>query len=667
MQKLSIFLLFFMLMLQNATAQSLSLTPELLWSVGRISLHSVSPDGKTLIYSVNRPNVTTNKMVQTFYTLDVASKQHKLLGEGLDGVKFHPNGKTINYLQDGKLMQMNADGSDSKPIVTMDIEDFTYSPKGNYIAFYRKVRYGSTPAQANSDLPLNTAKVATGLFYRHWKSWDDHHRNNVHIANFQNSAIQEPVNIMQGEPYDAPTMPFGGIEQITWSPQERFVLYTCRKQQGTNESQSTNTDIYVYDVDMKKTMNASEGMPGYDIDPVYSPDGKYLIWTSMERAGYEADRTRIMMVEVATSQRTELTAGWDYEANQPRWAKDGKSIYFLSSKDFTYQIFNIDIATRKIRQITEGTHDFGHFEVAGDMLVGTRHSMSAPDEIYSIHPQTGAMTRLTEVTAQPWNDIKKGEVQRKTVRTTDGKDLNVWVVLPPNFDATKKYPAILYCQGGPQSALSQFFSYRWNLQLMAAQGYVVIAPCRRGMPGSGQAWNDAIMNDWGGKPMQDYLDATDAMAAEPYVDKTRMAAVGASYGGYSVYWLAGNHQRRFKAFISHCGLFNLESFYGTTEEVWFPNNDLGGSYWQNPLPKSYTKDSPHRYIQNWDTPILVIHNELDFRVPFGEGMQAFQAAQLKGIPSRFLSFPDEGHWMSKPQNSLLWQREFFGWLQQHVK
>jgi dipeptidyl aminopeptidase/acylaminoacyl peptidase len=423
--------------------------------------------------------------------------------------------------------------------------------------------------------------------------------------------------------------------------------------------------LYGFDVSTGQTTNFTADLPGYDMDPVFSPDGQYMAWSSMERAGYEADRTRLMVLDMQTRKRVELTKDWDYEANAPQWAPDGKSLYFLSSTNFTYQLYQITVADKKIRAITEGQHDYTAFKVAGNELIATRTAMDQPAELYAVNAQSGQARQLSKATEPIWKNIAKGKVERRKVKTVDGKDMNVWMVFPPGFDATKRYPAILVCQGGPQSAFSQGFSYRWNLQLMAANDYVVIAPCRRGMPGSGQAWCDAIQGDWGGKPMQDLLSATDYAAKEPGVDGSRIAAAGASFGGFSVYWLAGNHNKRFKAFIAHCGIFNLESFYTETEEVWFVNHDFEGSFWKNPKPKNY-KASPHLFVQNWDTPILVVHNELDFRIPVTEGMQAFQAAQLRGIPSKFLYFPDEGHWMSKPQNSILWQRTFFGFLKEHL-
>lgn len=652
-------------------AQQQTLTPELLWTIGRVGLDDISADGKYAVYGVQRYDVTANKGTRVLYLLDIKSGVSRAItdpDETSSDAQFRPDGKKIGYLRGGKLYEVTVEGNSmTGPISTLEINGFRYAPNGKSVLYAGDVKLDQNIADRYPDLPKASGRISEGLLYRHWKSWRDSKYSNVFYANYSNGQVTgNPVNIQGGERFDSPLTPDGSMEQITWSPDSRWILYTCRKLNGTEEAKSTNSDIYAYEMASGKTLNFTQLNPGYDRDPVFSPDGNYLLWSSMATPGYEADRARLMLLDLRTQQTEELSAAWGYEMNHPVWSADGKTIYFLSSENFTYQIYEMKLADRKVRRITEGQHDYTNLKIAGNELVATRVAMNAPAEIYAVNPATGNVRQLTTVTDDPWKKITKSKVERRTVKTFDGKDMNVWVVLPPDFDPAKKYPALVYCQGGPQSPLSQSFSYRWNLSLMAAQGYVVVAPCRRGMPGSGQAWNDAITGKWG-DAMKDYLSATDAIAKEPFVDASRIGAVGASFGGYAVYWLAGNHQKRFKAFISHCGLFNLESFYGTTEEVWFPNHDFEGAYWQSPVPKMYQTDSPHRYAQNWDTPILVIHNELDFRVPFSEGMQAFQAAQLRGVPSRFLSFPDEGHWMSKPQNSLLWQREFFGWLETYLK
>lgn len=652
-------------------AQNQLLSPELLWKIGRVGLDAVSPDGKTAVYGVVKYDMSSNKGTRALYLVNVQSGETRLLTDPEKSsfdAEFHPDGKKIGFLRDGKLHEISIEGpGEAVKVSDLEINGFHYAPNGKHVLFAQDVKLDKNLQEENPDLPKSSGRASDGLFYRHWKSWHDYAYSNVFFVDYSNGKFtSEPVNIQGNERFDSPLTPDGGMEQISWSPDSRWIVYTCRKLNGTAEAKSTNSDLYAYEVASGKTLNFTADLQGYDRDPVWSPDGRYLLWTSLERAGYEADRPRLMMLDIQTQQRQELSAGWTYEMNSPVWSADSKTVYFLSSENFTYQVYQITLADKKIRRITDGVHDYTALKGTGTDLVATRTSMTSPPEVYAVNVRTAAARRLSFATEEVWGKLALPKVERRTVKTFDGKDMNVWLVLPPNFDPAKKYPALVYAQGGPQSALSQFFSFRWNFTLMASQGYVVVAPCRRGMPGSGQAWNDAITGKWG-DAMKDYLSATDAAAKEPFVDAGRMGAIGASFGGYAVYWLAGNHNKRFKAFISHCGLFNLESFYGTTEEVWFPNYDFEGAYWQRPVPKMYQNDSPHRYVQNWDTPILVIHNELDFRVPFGEGMQAFQAAQLRGVPSRFLSFPDEGHWMSKPQNSLLWQREFYSWLDKWLK
>ena len=403
------------------------------------------------------------------------------------------------------------------------------------------------------------------------------------------------------------------------------------------------------------------------MNPVWSPDGRYIAWNSMATPGFESDRNRILVYDLQTGGFVEITEGMDLSFGHVAWSSDGKTIYASGGVEATYQLFAIDVKSRKMRQITEGVHNYSDPAVAGNMLVASRVSMSAPAELYRVNEKNGNAEQLTFTNKVFLESVKMGDVEKRWITTTDGKKMLTWVIYPPFFDKNKSYPALLYCQGGPQSAVSQFWSYRWNFQMMASNGYIVIAPNRRGLPSFGQEWNDEISGDWGGQAMQDLLSAVDEVSAEPYVDQTRLGAVGASFGGYSVYWLAGNHDKRFKAFISHCGLFNLESWYATTEEMFFANHDLGGPYWQSQRPETYLKDSPHLYVDRWDTPILVIHGENDYRVPISEGMQAFNAAQLRGIPSRFLYFPDEGHWVLGPQNGMMWQRVFSEWLDKWLK
>lgn len=669
--------------LQSVFAQEV-FTPELLWKFGRVSAPVVSPDGKSVVYEVRYFNVEANKGNTDLYVIPVSGGTPRRLTD-LSGTesnaRWRPDGKKIGFLSSesgsSQLWEINPDGSGLKQVSKLegDLTGFNYSPKGSFIYFTKEVQIGKTVQDLYPDLPKANARIIDGLMYKHWDTWEDGAHSHVFFAKYADgNLIGNPTDIMPGEPYDAPMMPFGGEEQLNWSPDEKIIAYTSKKLSGTAYATSTNSEIYLYYLDNGKTENISTGMPGYDVEPRFSPDGSSLAWLSMERPGFEADRNRIFHLDFNSGIRQELTEGFDQSASSLTWSADGKTLYFESATQATVQLYALQPDIKKgskIRQITTGLNDYTAFDLAEDgkntYLIGTRVNMSTPAELYRVDAKNGAQAQLTFTNKELLGKVKAGEVKKRMVKTTDGMDMLTWVIYPPDFDPSKKYPTLLYCQGGPQSVISQNFSYRWNFQLMAANGYIVVAPNRRGLPSFGQAWNDQISGDWGGQAMKDYLSAIDDVSKESYVDRDKLGAVGASYGGYSVYWLAGNHNKRFKSFISHCGVFNLESMYGTTEEMFFVNHDLEGSYWKTPRPKSYEQFSPHKFVKNWDTPILVIHNEKDFRVPLSEGMQAFSAAQLQGIPSRFLYFENEGHWVTRPQNSILWQRVFFDWLDRTLK
>lgn len=670
--------LFLLLLGSKLSAQTKApgrLSPEKLWELGRISLCDVSPDGSTAIYSLAQYNLDANAGSSDLYAIrtdgssgGVATQITRLEGRESDA-QFHPGGRRIGFLHKGRLWEAAVDGSDARQLLDLPIGGFKYSPDGSKLLFVQDVPYDKTLPDRHPDLKKSNGQVFDGLMYRHWNEWEDGSYSNIFVVSYQDGSLTgEPVNIM-GEPYDAPTKPHGGMEQIAWNPAGTLIAYTCKREKGTAAAISTNTDIYLYDLLSKKTTNFSAGMDGYDMNPAFSPDGRYLAWESMATPGYETDRHRIFIYDFKTKNKWEATEGFDQNAVGPVWSADGSRLYFQSAVEGTEQLFYLELkkSGRPPMQVSFGQFNYGPFVVRADRLVSLRCSMTEPHELFSLPLDAGRDIQLTYVNREVLKGLKSAKVEKRVVKTSDGKDMLTWVIYPPDFDPTRRYPTLLYCQGGPQSTVSQFWSYRWNFQLMAANDYIVVAPNRRGLPSFGQEWNDQIAGDWGGQAMQDLLSAIDDVAKEPYIDKEKLGAVGASFGGYSVYWLAGNHNKRFKAFISHCGLFNLESWYGTTEELFFANHDLGGAYWQPELPETWRLDSPHRYVQNWDTPLLVIHGGKDFRVPESEGMQAFQAAQLRGIPSRFLYFPDEGHWVSTPQNSLLWQREYFGWLDKWLK
>ncbi len=649
------------------------MTPELLWQLGRVGLNDVSPDGKTVVYSVRYYDVEGNTGSSDLYAIstdgsDTGNAVRLTSMEGSEGdAQFRPDGNKIGFLHKGNLWEMKPDGSEARQVSNIIMNGFHYSPDGKKILFIADVKYDKTTQDRHPDLKKADAKVIDGLMYRHWDEWEDGLYSNIFIVDYLKGELRsEPKNIM-GEPHDSPLKPFGGMEQIAWSPDGNTIAYTCKKIRGKDYSVSTNSDIYLYNILSSETTNLTQGMEGYDLNPAFSPNGQFLAWESQEEAGYESDRHRIFIYDFITKRKQEATAGLDQNASSPAW-KGNDRIYFESAINGTYQLCYLDAARgNEIEQVSSGTFNHGPFIMGKNSIISRRCSMSEPHELVALPFETGRSTQLTYTNKNSLRETEMGKVEKRMIKTTDGKDMLTWIIYPPGFDSRKEYPTLLYCQGGPQSTVSQFWSYRWNFQMMAANGYIVVAPNRRGLPSFGQEWNDQIAGDWGGQAMNDLLSAIDEMAEEPYVDKDNLGAVGASFGGYSVYWLAGNHEGRFKSFISHDGLFNLESWYGTTEEMFFANHDLGGPYWQNDLPETWKLDSPHKYVQNWDTPIMVIQGGKDFRVPESEGVQAFQAAQLRGIPSKFLYFPEEGHWVTSPQNSILWQREFFGWLDQWLK
>lgn len=660
-------------------------TPELLWKLGRVSEVQESPDAKTILYGVTWYNLAENKGNRDLYTMPVGGGDPKritsLKGSESNGL-FRPDGKKIAFLsaESGSMQiwEMDSNGSNLIQISNTDgdITGFSYSPDMKHILYTQRVKLDKTPNDIYPDLPKANARIEDDLMYRHWDSWSDYSYSHIFIGTYPIGANQTGSDkrmkpgkdIMVGQRFESPMAPWGGMEQICWSPNSNKIAYTCKKLVGLEYSKSTNSEIYVYDLLSGTETNISKGIMGYDQDPVFSPDGKKIVWRSMARDGFEADKDRIMIYDFLTEKYEDYSSTFDQISNNFKWTKDSKNLYFLSSIHGTVQIYTLNLATRDIKKLSNGPWDFLSIELAGNDIIATKQSMISPTEIYRMDA-SGKDTQLSFVNKEILKDVKSAKVEERWLTTTDNKKMLVWVIYPPDFSPDKKYPTLLFCEGGPQSMVSQFFSYRWNFQMMAANDYIVVAPNRRGLPGFGQEWNDQISGDYGGQNMKDYLTAIDEMAKEPFVDKDRLGAVGASYGGYSVLWLAGHHEKRFKAFISHCGMFNLEDQYLTTEEMWFVNWDLGGPYWEKGNAKvdhSYA-NSPHKFVDKWDTPIMIIEGENDFRIPYTQGMAAYNAAKLRGIPARYLHFPEESHWVLKPQNSILWQREFFRWLDEYLK
>lgn len=653
------------------------LTPEALWSFGRMGEVSLSPDQQQILLGISYYDIEKNRSYRDLYTLPAAGgdmSEVTRTGENEYNAVWRPDGKKIGYLSarsgSMQMWEIYPDGTGRRQISEVDggITGFIYSPDMTRVAFTKEVKVTPNVQDRYPDLPKADARIIDDLMYRHWDQWIDTY-SHVFIADYKNGQLENVVDIMEGEPWESPVRPFGGMEQIAWSPDGQILVYTCRKKVGVEYTLSTNSDLYAYQLATGQTTNLTEGMMGYDMNPVFSPDGRSLAWESMERDGYEADKNRLFLLDLETGNQEYLTADFDQNVGALSWTDDGQSIYFISDWHATDEIYRLDLIDKQITQITEGIHDYASVIPAEEILIGVRHSMSKPDEIYRVDPETGEAEEISFVNKELLDQIEMGQVSYRWVTTTDNKQMKVWVIYPPGFDPDKQYPALLYCQGGPQGTVSQFWSYRWNFQIMAAHDYIIVAPNRRGLPGFGQEWLEQISGDYGGQNMRDYLSAIDSLAQEPYIDANRLGAVGASYGGFSVYWLAGHHQNRFKAFIAHDGMFNFESEYLETEEMWFPNWDLGGPFWDfdNAVAQRSFQTSPHRFVQNWDTPILVIHGQKDYRVPVGQGIQAFNAAKLLGVPARFLYFPEENHWVLSPQNGILWQRVFFDWLDNYLK
>ena len=682
------------------------MTPEALWAMGRIGGAAASPDGKTVAYQVGYYSVKQNKSHQMLYTQTADGKQQTVLttsAKSETDPAWIEGGKRIAFLTDGQLWSMAPDGTDRRQLTKsdIDIEGFKFSPDGKKVILIKSLPYHESIKKNPEDLPLATGRLVTDLNYRHW----DHYVESIphpFVANVTEQGVDEGVDMLKDEPYECPMAPFGGVEQLNWSPDSKFVAYTCRKKTGVNYAVSTDSDIYLYDIatgntrnickpadykpvdfDPTKTMKTQainhqkeDLNMGYDVNPKFSPDGRYIAWQSMARDGYESDRNRLCVYTLADGTKNYVTETFDSNVDDFCWANDSHTLYFIGVWHACENLYQTNLRG-EVKQLTDDWADFGSVQLLnnGNKLLASRHSFQQGDELYVVTPGKDAKkTKVQQLTFENklfYDKLAFGKVQERWVKTTDGKEMLYWVILPPHFDENKKYPTLLFCEGGPQSPVSQFWSYRWNMQIMAANDYVVIAPNRRGLPGFGSEWNEQVSGHWTGQCMDDYLTAIDDAANNlPFVDKDKLGCVGASFGGFSVYYLAGHHNKRFKAFIAHDGAFNLESMYTDTEEAWFSNWEYEDAYWNrdqtNNAKRTY-ENSPHRFVDKWDTPILCIHGEKDYRINANQGFGAFNAARMRGIPAELLIFPDENHWVLKPQNGVLWQRTFFGWLDRWLK
>lgn len=682
------------------------LTPELLWSMGRIGSTVLSPDKTNILYTVTTYNISENRGYSAIYILNSETKETKKLtvntSKSESDANFIENGRKIVFLSaddngTSQLWMMNTDGSNRKCISSekTDVNGYLFSPDEKHVVLIHDVPTETSIIKNDDDLPKATGMVINELMYKHW---DRYVRSVPHpfIANFDGSQITNARDILDGQPYESPMCPFGGIEEFAWSPDSKSLAYVMRKKTGRDYAISTDSDIFLYNLETGKTknlckpenykspvVNATSSLKhqiqynenedynlGYDDKPKFSPNGKYIAWTSMKHDGYESDRTRLCVFEFSTGSKTYVTETFDSGVNDFVWDDNSKELYFSGVWHGKTNLYKTNLKG-EVSKITDEVCDYTLVDVdsSQNKLLTKKQSMSMADDIFFVDIKKGTSYQLTNINESIYNKLTFGEVKERWVKTVDGKQELCWVIYPPHFDKNKKYPTLLFCEGGPQSPVSQFWSYRWNFQIMAANGYIIIAPNRRGLPGFGYEWLTQISGDYTGLCMKDYLSAIDDICKEPYVDKDRLGCVGASFGGYSVYWLAGNHDKRFKCFIAHDGIFNTQQQYLETEEMWFPNWDMGSAPWVKPggeMQKVYS-ESPHLFVDKWDTPILCIHGQKDFRIEYTQAESAFNAARLRGIPAQLLLFPDENHWVLKPQNAILWQRTFFRWLDKWLK
>lgn len=689
---------------QDIRIEKRRMTPEALWAMGRIGSVAPSPDGNKIAYVVTYYSVAQNKSNTELFVMNADGTS----GKQITHSSWHENqpvwikgGTKLAYLSNesgsSQVWEMNPDGTDRHQLTAYekDIEGFSFSPDEKKLLFISQVKTVPSTKDKYPDLDKASGIIVTDLMYKHWDEWVTT-APHPFVADFNGSTISNITDILADEPYESPMKPWGGIEQLAWSPDSKEVAYTCRKKTGLEYTISTNSDIYIYDLASKQTRNITEENKGYDTNPQYSPDGRYIAWQSMERDGYEADWNRLFVMDLQTGEKQFVSQQFPSNVDAFLWNNDSKSIYFLGVWHGESHIYNLDLTNgNQLRSVTNGMYDYGSMALCGNKLITTRHSMREADEIYAvegldskplplciIRPDVYTacnsntvedslfpVKQLTHENQHIYNQLDLGNVEGRWMKTTDGKQMLTWVIYPPQFDPNKKYPTLLFCEGGPQSPVSQFWSYRWNFQIMAANDYIIVAPNRRGLPGFGIEWNEAVSGDYGGQCMKDYFTAIDEMCKEAYVDKDRLGCVGASFGGFSVYWLAGHHNKRFKAFIAHDGIFNMEMQYLETEEKWFANWDMGGAYWEkdNATAQRTFANSPHKFVDKWDTPILCIHGEKDYRILANQAMAAFDAAKLRGVPAELLIYPDENHWVLKPQNGVLWQRVFFEWLDKWLK
>ena len=669
-------------------------TPEVMWKMSRAAASSLSPDGHTLLYQQTDYNVAENRGVTTLWVEDLASKAVTRLTDFTSNSlapRWSADGGKIYFLSDRsgsmQVWEMSPTGGNVRQLSDLKggIEGFGISPRGDKAWYVQRVQAADRrSADIHKDMDKSQARIYDDLMARHWDYWDEGEYLHLFVGDFGAEGLKPGTDIIGAEAaWDTPLAPYFDMAEIAWNNAGTMLAYTCKPLTGTAYAVSTDSDIFVYDVASGQTQNickptnfntgeliesSRDNLPGYDKYPVWSPDDRMIAFLSQRRAGNESDKSRLFLYDCSTAEMRDLTEAFDYNAQNVVWEGNDR-VWFIAPIEGTYQICRVAATDGEVEVLTKGDHSLTAFTTGGGRMVAERSTISSATEFFEVNTSDGSLTQISAINDAIYKNIRMGEVQKRWVRTTDGKQMLTWVILPPDFDPAQKYPTLLYCEGGPQSVVANGWSYRWNFQLMAAQGYVVVAPNRRGVPSFGQEWLDQISGDYSGQNIRDYLSAIDDVAREPWADEERMGCVGASYGGYSVYFLAGCHKKRFKAFIAHCGIFDFDSMYGETEELWFVNNDYGGPYWDrdNATAQRSYANSPHKFVEKWDTPILIFTGEKDFRIPYTQSLEAFTAARVRDIPARLVEFRDEAHQVFKPQNSMVWNREFFGWLDRYVK
>ncbi|MBR3488465.1 MAG: S9 family peptidase [Bacteroidales bacterium] len=664
----------------SVTVQDGRFTPELMWKLGKMGEYALSPDGSKIAYTTTFYDMAQNKGNAEIYLIPTDGKSEAMRLTNTSQSEFNPvwlNASTLLFARGNDICSIDIDSKAEKVLGTIEsgLEGFKVSPDGTQILFISDlpVRRPDDINKLYTGLDQTTGRINEDLMYRHWDNWVDEYPH-IFLASLQNGKVdvEKALDVIGNNAFECPMRPWGGVEQFNFSPDGKHIAYTCRKKTGKEYSLSTNSDIYVYTIATGETVNLSEGIMGYDQNPVFSHDGTKLAWESMEHDGYESDKLRLMVYDFATGTKTDYTEAFDYGVSSISWSDDDAQMLAVVMYRGTNEIFAFDVASKAIRQVTKGTHDINGFTLSGNDIYANEVSMQHPSEIfhYTLADTNQAGTQLTNINTEVLSLVRMGRTEPHWIPTSDGKEMLVWLIYPFNYDSTKTYPALLFCEGGPQSMVSQFWSTRWNFEVMSGAGYFVIAPNRRGCPGFGTEWCEEISGDYGGLCMKDYMTATDYFAQNmPQIDAERIGACGASFGAYSIYWLAGhNENHRFKAFLAHNGMFNFEQQCLETEEYWFTNWDLGGPYWEKNAKTAHSyANSPHLFVDRWNTPICVVHSEFDFRIVASQGMAAYNAAKLRGLDARYLYFPDETHWVLRPQNSLLWHRNFIDWFDKYLK